>query len=157
MPKKPTKPVAESAAKSAPKAAKTSADKATAKPAVKSGEKATKATKSAKPTIAKKSAIATPPARTSAAKPGSKPGTPVTIVVRHDAGWGNHLHLRGEGPGLSWDCGAPLCCVHDSEWVWVAPASGPVTFKVLHNDSRWASGENITVNSGETLTLRPVF
>ena len=65
---------------------------------------------------------------------------PATVVVRYDAGWGNALHLRGEGPGLSWDTGTPMCCVNGTEWVWVAPAAGTVVFKVLHNDSAWSLG-----------------
>ena len=117
----------------------------------------------AKPAPAKaKSVKAAAPKKTPATKPAApakaaKVESPVTVVVRHDAGWGNHLHLRGEGPGLDWDLGAPMCCVHGDEWVWVAPAPGAVTFKILHNDSHWSAGGNIVVKPGETVTLRPVF
>lgn len=84
-------------------------------------------------------------------------GAPATIVIRHDAGWGNSIALRGEGPGLSWDIGTPMCCVNGVEWVWVAPTAGTVVFKVLHNDRAWALGENLVAASGETVTVTPVF
>ena len=87
----------------------------------------------------------------------TKPTGPATIVVRYDAGWGNMLHLRGEGPGLSWDVGTPLCCVKDNEWVWVAPSAGTVIFKVLHNDNAWSLGENVIAAPGEIVTISPSF
>ena len=153
MTKKTNKPSAEPAKAAKPaakKTAKTAAAKAPAKAAPAAAENAS-VKKIAAP------AKASAPAKAAAPKKGAKLESPATIIVRHDAGWGNHLHLRGEGPGLSWDAGVPLCCVHGDEWVWVAPASGPVTFKVLHNDTRWATGENLTVLPGETVTIRPVF
>lgn len=118
----------------------------------------------AKPAVAKKTPAraAEKPAVAAEAKPATVAKSrarsgPATIVVRYDAGWGNTLHLRGEGPGLSWDIGAPLCCVKDSEWVWVAPAAGTVVFKVLHNDNAWSLGENIIAGPGETVTISPSF
>ena len=121
--------------------------------AIRSGAK-TAVTPKGKPAAAK----AEPPVA-SVKKTADKPGpvSPATVVVRLDAGWGNVIHLRGEGPGLSWDSGAPLCCVKDNEWVWVAPAVGAVVFKVLRNDTDWSLGENHAASPGETVTVTPVF
>lgn len=134
--------------------------KKTTKPAVSiEAAKPAKLAKLAKTAVAKLAPKKKEPAAPKAAKSAgmAKSSKPVTVIVRHDAGWGNHLHLRGEGPGLCWESGSPLCCVQGDEWVWVAPASGAVTFKVLHNDTHWSAGDNIIVAAGETLTLRPVF
>lgn len=115
----------------------------------------TKVTAGAKKAVSKAASAMKKPAAIKAMKEAS--GAPATIVVRHDAGWGNTLHLRGEGPGLSWDTGTPMCCVNGVEWVWVAPAAGAVTCKVLHNDRAWALGENLFAAPGETVTVTPVF
>ena len=90
-------------------------------------------------------------------KRSSMHATPVTIVAKYDAGWGNSLTLRGEGPGLSWNTGAPMCCVNGAEWVWVAPAPGTVVFKVLYNDIAWSLGEDSIAGPGETATVSPKF
>lgn len=143
------------------------------KPESKAADKATKPAKSAatkaknapapKPAVAKKSAAQ--PKKVSAVTGEKKPArlkltvpkTPATVIVHYDAGWGNTLHLRGEGPGLSWDTGKPLCCVQSGEWVWVAPTVGTIVFKVLHNDKAWSLGENFVAGPGETVTVTPVF
>lgn len=83
--------------------------------------------------------------------------SPATVIVKYDAGWGNSLTLRGEGPGLSWDAGTPLCCVNHAEWVWVAPTTGMIAFKVLLNDRAWSHGENIVAAPGKTVTVTPTF
>lgn len=82
---------------------------------------------------------------------------PATVVALHDAGWGNAVFIRGEGPGLSWEKGIPLVCAENNRWTWTAPIGGEVVFKVLLNDDRWSEGENLHVSPGETVTISPVF
>lgn len=118
-------------------------------------------------TVAKKSVAATeaspsPPAAKAAPKtmkkkiPSDDP-TPARIIVHCDAGWGNTLHIRGEGEGLSWTAGIPLACVGDTEWTWTAPITAPILFKILINDSIWSAGENFALTPGELLTITPGF
>ena len=82
---------------------------------------------------------------------------PAQVIVRHDAGWGNSLHLRGEGAGLSWETGQPLACTGPTEWVWNTAIDSPILFKVLLNDAAWAAGENLVLMPGETITVTPAF
>lgn len=151
------KPSAKAAAEDSP-AKKTSSKTGAAKTSAKAaGAKIVSAAKGAGKGVAKavkavKAATALP-----AQAKTKTPPAPATIVVHHDAGWGNTLHLRGEGPGLSWDSGKLMCCVQSGEWVWVAPAAGTVCFKILLNDTTWSLGENLVAGPGETITVNPVF
>lgn len=125
------KPVADKPAK-APKAAK-SAPKASIAPAV----KPTKTSPQAK------------------AKPAS---VTTTIVAAVDVGFGNHLTLRGEGPGLSWDAGVPLECLSDERWSITLPETAhPIVCKFLLNDTAWCMGEDYTVLPGSSVVLSPRF
>lgn len=128
---------------------------ATATAAAKSPEPAkTAAQTKAKPVASRKRATAAPAVK-KAAKP--VPSEPAKVIVRHNAGWGNSLHLRGEGAGLSWETGVPLICTGDAEWTWVAPLAAPVAFKLLLNDTIWALGDNLVIVPGETITITPAF
>ncbi len=87
----------------------------------------------------------TPPART-------------RIEAIIDVGFGNHLHIRGQGPGLNWDQGTPMQCVDGVKWVWTSPgANQAIAFKVLLNDQVWAHGDNAMASPGQTLQITPVF
>ncbi len=80
-----------------------------------------------------------------------------TVVAKVDIGWGNHLYIRGEGSGLSWDTGTLMDWSEDG-WLWTSTqATGPVQFKVLINDDIWAEGENSTVANGGTCIISPSF
>jgi hypothetical protein len=81
-----------------------------------------------------------------------------TITATVDVGWGNQLHVRGEGGGLSWDKGVPLECKGNKTWVWVSTSNDPVfTFKFLLNDLFWARGDNLVVPRNGTHTSSPQF
>jgi hypothetical protein len=57
------------------------------------------------------------------------------LIVTAYIGIGNKLHIRGEGPGLSWDKGVPLQFISIGKWRWECPdADAPVTFKLYKND-----------------------
>lgn len=116
---------------------------------------------SAKPAKAPKTAAApaVKPAKVSSPKAKAKPAAVVTtIVAAIDVGFGNHLTLRGEGPGLSWDVGVPLECVADDRWSITLPeTSQPIVCKFLLNDSTWSAGEDYTVLPGSSVVLSPAF
>jgi len=80
------------------------------------------------------------------------------IVARVDVGFGNALYLRGDGPGLSWSEGVAMECVAPDQWEFTLGESArPVSFKVLVNDSVWATGADSVVASGSTVTVVPEF
>jgi hypothetical protein len=126
---------------------KKSAKKAVRKPAVSSTPaKTVKAP-------AKKSAA---PAKKKVAVPTELPATFITAKI--DIGFGNHLFIRGNGPGLSWDKGIKMECIGAGLWtVSVRNAKDPVIFKVLVNDLSWSSGSDYVAEPGQNLTVSPSF
>lgn len=136
------KSVTKSAAtKSAARAEPAERAKPAAKPASKAPAKAP-AKKAASP--AKNKAAAEPPA--------------TFISAQIDIGFGNHLTLRGEGPGLSWDHGVVMDNVGNSLWTAsVKGATQPVVFKVLVNDLTWNTGNDYVVEPGQSITVYPTF
>jgi len=81
-----------------------------------------------------------------------------TIEVNLDVGFGNTVFIRGQGDGLSWEKGQPLTCLEACRWVWSSEhARGQVIFKLLVNDDRWALGEDLKVEAGQSLEVVPIF
>ena len=81
-----------------------------------------------------------------------------TITARINIGFGNALHLRGEGPGLSWDRGLPMECIAADLWrLNLGESARGFTFKVLVNDLTWNSGPDYTVASGGVVNITPTF
>ncbi|MEO0055388.1 MAG: hypothetical protein RLZZ50_1335 [Verrucomicrobiota bacterium] len=81
-----------------------------------------------------------------------------TIVAAIDVGFGNHLTLRGAGPGLSWERGVPLECVAEDRWAITLPETAqPIVCKFLLNDTAWCAGDDYTVLPGSSVVLSPVF
>ena len=116
-------------------------------PANKSAAAAKKA-----PSAAKKKAAAP------ALKPVAARKVATTITAQIDIGFGNQLHIRGEGPGLSWDQGLLMNCVADNEWqIVLAESARPIVFKFLVNDLSWSTGEDYTAQPGSAVTLVPTF
>ena len=113
----------------------------------------TKPVKSPAKAPAKKAAA--PASRKTAATPES----PATVIsARVDIGFGNHLYLRGEGPGLSWDHGVAMDCIASDGWgATLKGASSAVTFKVLINDVTWCTGNDYVVEPGQSVTVTPTF
>ncbi len=112
------------------------------------------AVKTAKPKAPAKKAAA--PAKK---KPAVAPEPPATFIsAQIDIGFGNHLYLRGTGPGLSWDLGTAMDCVGNGLWTAsVKNAAAPVTFKVLVNDLTWSAGPDFSVKPGQSITITPTF
>ena len=162
---KSTSPAAPQAKKTATKKAvgtkKAATKKAAAAPTLTPAVEAAPA-KAPKKTVAKKTA-AKPPvaAKKPAAKkaPAAKASASKTVITaKIDIGFGNTLHVRGSGPGLSWDGGVPLNCAADDEWsITLTGATSPVVFKFLVNDLSWSSGEDYVVEPGSSVVIEPSF
>ena len=84
---------------------------------------------------------------------------PATFIsAKVDVGFGNHLYLRGEGPGLSWDHGVAMDCTAADLWTsTVKGATVPVVFKVLLNDATWCRGDDFVAQPGQSVTVTPDF
>lgn len=99
-------------------------------------------------------------AKMTAAPAKKKTGEPpVTFIsAQIDIGFGNHLYLRGEGPGLNWEHGVAMDCTGANLWTAsVKHARTPVTFKLLVNDVSWSTGNDFVVAPGQSVTVTPSF
>ena len=134
-------------AKKTAKAAPAEAEE-TKKPAAKAA-KATKAPKAIKAPVKR-------PAAPAKKKTGEPPVTFISAQI--DIGFGNHLFIRGEGPGLSWDRGVAMDCVAADLWTTsLKNVKEPVAFKVLINDTTWCAGNDYIVEPGQSVTVTPTF
>ena len=103
------------------------------------------------------------PAKKSAAPAKKKPAVnsepPATFISANiDIGFGNHLYIRGEGPGLTWEHGVAMDCVGANLWTTtVKNAAAPVVFKLLVNDLSWSVGNDFIAEPGQSLTVQPEF
>jgi hypothetical protein len=124
-------------------------------------KKTTKKTTAKAPAIIAKSTKA--PAKKLTAPAKRKPAVttepPATFIsAKIDIGFGNHLYLRGDGPGLSWDHGLAMDCVDAGLWTsTVRNATAPVIFKVLVNDLSWSTGNDFVAEPGQSVTVEPAF
>lgn len=123
-----------------------------------------KKTTTKKPSAAAKPASAAKPATRKSGAPAKKKTaalseSPATFIsAKVDIGFGNHLYLRGGGPGLSWDHGIAMDCVAADIWTAsLKNAKEPVSFKLLVNDSVWSTGNDYVVEPGQSLTVTPNF
>lgn len=135
-------------------AAKAPAKKTVAKPAP-------TATETAKAAIVKAVTRVAAPAMTEAPvppKPVPARRVTTTITARINVGFGNALHVRGEGPGLSWDRGVAMANLSSDLWqLELGEASRPFVFKFLVNDLSWSLGADYTLASGASETFTPEF
>ncbi len=117
--------------------------------------------KAAKPSAAKKAPVrkAVSAAPAPRKKDSVQREAPATFIsARVDVGFGNHLYVRGEGPGLSWDHGVAMDCTAADCWAaTLKGASAPVVFKVLINDETWSTGNDYVVEPGQSVTITPRF
>ena len=124
--------------------------KTTKKPA------ATKAAAPAKLPATKAPAKKAAPAKKKPAAQVEPPATSISAKI--NIGFGNHLTLRGEGPGLSWDRGLVMDCSAADTWTaTLKGANAPVVFKVLVNDLTWSTGNDYVVEPGQSVTITPTF
>ena len=110
-------------------------------------------------TITKAAASLTKAAAPAKKKTSALSESPSTFIsAKVDVGFGNHLYLRGTGPGLSWDHGIAMDCVAAD--IWTASLKNvkePVTFKLLVNDVVWSTGNDYLVEPGQSVTVTPSF
>jgi hypothetical protein len=134
-------------------------------------KKSAKSVPAAKPVPAKAVKAAAPKSASVKAAPAKKTTAPAKkkldvaaeppatfISAQIDIGFGNHLYVRGEGPGLSWDHGIAMDSVGSN--LWTASVKGaqiPVLFKVLVNDLTWSTGADYVVEPGQSITITPTF
>ena len=100
------------------------------------------------------------PAKKSVAPAKKKTSEPPATFVsaQINMGFGNHLYVRGEGPGLSWDHGVAMDCTGADLWTTsIKHAVAPVYFKVLVNDLSWSAGPDYVAKPGQSLTITPTF
>ncbi len=124
-----------------------------------------KTTKKTTPAAAKSApahkTVAPAPARKAAPakkKAVASPSPATFVTAKVNIGFGNHLYVRGEGPGLNWDHGIAMDCTGADLWTTtVKGATIPVTFKVLVNDVTWCTGNDFTAEPGQSVTVIPVF
>jgi len=92
-------------------------------------------------------------------KPAISKEPPATFIsAKIDIGFGNHLYIRGEGPGLSWDHGVAMDCTGADLWTTsIKNAATPTIFKVLVNDLSWSAGPDYVAKPGKSLTITPTF
>ena len=110
----------------------------------------------AKAPAKKKPATAAVPAKKKSAAQTEIPAT--FISARCNVGFGNHVYVRGEGPGLSWEHGVAMDCVGSDMWaITLKGATAPVVFKVLVNDLTWSAGNDYVVEPGQSVTVSPSF
>lgn len=84
-------------------------------------------------------------------------GAVTTVDVEADVGFGNTVFLRGDGGGLSWERGIPMTPVNGQTWRWSSRAHHPISLKPLLNDRTWSEGNDLTVQPGGKLTVKPHF
>jgi len=147
----------------------TPAPKAVPKPATKAttdSSKAPAARAKVPAASAKAAAVAKTPA--SAVKRPAAPAKKKPVVASEpsatvisaqiDIGLGNHLFLRGAGPGLSWDRGLAMECVDTGLWATtLKDTTFPILFKVLINDVYWSVGGDFVAAPGTHVTVAPTF
>ncbi len=91
------------------------------------------------------------------AGPAAAP-TLTVVAARVDIGFGNHLFLRGSGPGLSWDVGTPMGNAGCDLWtVDLLGATEPICCKFLINDEKWSAGPDYVIEPGAQLEVTPLF
>lgn len=115
--------------------------------------------KPAKKTAVKKCATKKVAKKTVAKAKECTPKAKLTrVIAKFDAGWGNHLFIRGLGGSLDWQKGIPMQNIGEDEWLWeqLVPC-GTVAFKILINDQNWSEGEDLVVSAGDTVICRPSF
>lgn len=80
------------------------------------------------------------------------------LLVTAYIGIGNKLFIRGEGPGLSWDKGAPMQFVSIGKWGWAShDATGPVKCRLYKNDDTAALSGEVTLEPGRHVEVTALF
>ncbi|MBS0651300.1 MAG: hypothetical protein JSR93_09075 [Verrucomicrobia bacterium] len=81
--------------------------------------------------------------------------TPITI--QFPARLGEHLYIRGEGSGLTWEQRVPLINIDANTWQLRQPMQGEFKFKILLNNEEWETGNDHLAKGGDEISVSPVF
>jgi len=128
----------------------------------------TPATTASKPPAPKARKATPSPAEAAPARSAAPAGSAATaipesttltvVAARVDIGFGNHLYLRGSGPGLSWDRGTPMSNAGSDLWtIDLLGATSPICCKFLINDDKWSAGPDYVIDPGAQLEVTPLF
>ena len=99
-------------------------------------------------------------------QPNSKSNTrsskPLTVVVARSLDYKtlsrSDLYIRGEGPGLRWDCGVRMESVDTGVWAWfTSDATSGFVYRILAGDKEWEDGGDYTAEVGVKNVIEPVF
>ena len=83
---------------------------------------------------------------------------PATVVAKIIIGIGNKVHVRGEGPGLSWDEGVPMSFLEIGKWSWTpSDKSIPLVIQLYKNDEEPDTNGRIELDPGENVEISPKF
>ena len=83
---------------------------------------------------------------------------PATVVAKIIIGIGNKVHVRGEGPGLSWDEGVPMSFLEIGKWSWTpSDKSIPLVIQLYKNDEEPDTNGRIELDPGENVEISPRF
>lgn len=81
-----------------------------------------------------------------------------TLLATAFIGAGNELFVRGEGPGLTWEAGAPMQFLEKGRWGWTtAEAEIPIRLRIYKNDAEEDKAGEYTLEPGKSLEIRPEF
>jgi len=116
------------------------------------------ASKKKKPAVKKTVVKKAPAKRKTAARKTPVVKSATTVIAKVDIGYGNHLFMRGDGPGLSWERGILMTNTASDEWMLSADGvSKDFECKVLVNDNIWSGGPNVQIRAGRKSIILPVF
>ncbi len=88
----------------------------------------------------------------------SEAGKTTIVLAKFDVGFDNRMFLRGDGPALDWNIGAPMYCIAEDEWIWSTDeAERDFACKFLINDETWSVPENILIKAGQKTVCLPKF
>ncbi len=92
--------------------------------------------------------------------PYSLPTATTRITVKYDAGFGNKLFIRGQGPGLSWNKGIELKNTGGDTWVFETDNDfSNLQYKIVLNDrdTGYEKGDNRKIDCHKKEEIRPNF
>jgi hypothetical protein len=81
------------------------------------------------------------------------PSKPSIVVYYKGEG---ELFIRGEGPGMNWECGEKLKNIGNGVFL-LEGKSGDYPFKILRNNENWMLEDDAVAKSGTTVEVRPSF
>ena len=80
------------------------------------------------------------------------------VVAKILPGIGNKIHVRGEGPDLSWDEGVPMSFLEIGKWGWSPPdKSTPIIVQLYRNDDEPDGNGKVELEPGEKVEITPIF